>query len=84
MNPFTHGKNLTQASANVDGGSQGPPSSFSNPSTLNIYMLKGEAHITTRAHDYRTPSTIQKGKEAKNPSVPLQIKRTMGETMTHI
>jgi hypothetical protein len=50
-NPFPHGKNLTQASVNVDGGSQGPPSSSSNPSTLNIYMLKGEAHIATRAHD---------------------------------
>jgi hypothetical protein len=47
-------------------------------------MLKGEAHIATMEHDYRTPSTIEKGKEAKNPSVPLQIKRTMGETMTCI
>jgi hypothetical protein len=63
-NPFPHGKNLTQASANADGGSQGPPSSSSNPSTLNVYMLKGEAHIATRAHDYRMPSTAEKGKEA--------------------
>jgi hypothetical protein len=47
-------------------------------------MLKGEAHITTRAHDYKTPSTCEKGKEAENLSVPLQIERTMGETMTHI
>jgi hypothetical protein len=82
-NPFPHGKNLTQASENTNGGSQGPPSS-SNPSTLNVYMLKGEAHIATRAHDYRVPSTVEKGKEAENPSVPLQIERTMGETMKHI
>jgi hypothetical protein len=84
MNPFPHGKNLTQASANMDGASQGPPSSSSNPSTLNVYMLKGEAHIATRAHDYRMPSTVEKGKEVDNPFVPLQIERTMGETMTHI
>jgi hypothetical protein len=56
---------------NVDGGSQGPPLSSSNPSTLNIYMLKGEAHIATRAHDYGTPSTVEKGKETKKPFVPL-------------
>jgi hypothetical protein len=47
-------------------------------------MLKGEADIVTRAHDYRTPSTTEKGKEAENPYVPLQIERRMGETMTHI
>jgi hypothetical protein len=47
-------------------------------------MLKGEAHIATRAHDYGMPSTAEKGKEAENPSVPLQIERTMGETMTCI
>lgn len=83
-NPFSHGKTLNQASANMDGGSQGPPSSFSNPSTSNIYMLKGESHIATREHDYRMPSTVEKGKKFKNPYVPLQIERTMGETMTRI
>jgi hypothetical protein len=83
-NPFPHGKNLTQASSNVDGGSQGPPSSSSNPSTSNVYMLKGDAHIATRAHDYGMPSTSEKGKEVENPYVPLQIEKTLGETMTHI
>jgi hypothetical protein len=83
-NPFPHGKNLIQASTNEDGGSQGPPLSSSNPSTSNIYMLKGEAHIATRSHDYGTPSTTEKGKEVENPSVPLHIERTMGEAMTHI
>jgi hypothetical protein len=70
-NPFPHGKILTQASANTDGGSMGPPFSSSNPSTSNIYMLKGEAHIATRAHDYGMPSTTEKGKEVENPYVPL-------------
>jgi hypothetical protein len=47
-------------------------------------MLKGDAHIATRTHDYGMPNTSEKGKEAENPSVPLQIERTMGETMTRI
>jgi hypothetical protein len=71
MNPFPHGKNLTPASANTDGGIQGPPSSSSNPSTSNVYMLKGDAHIATRTHDYGMPNTSEKGKEAENPSIPL-------------
>ena len=33
MNPFPHGKNLTQASSSADGGSQGTPPSF----TRNIF-----------------------------------------------
>jgi hypothetical protein len=69
---------------NVYGGSRGPPSSSSNPSTSNVYMVKGEAHIATRAHDYGVPSTTEKGKEAKNSYVPLHIKRMIGDTMTCI
>jgi hypothetical protein len=83
-NPFPHGKNLTQASSSADGGSQGPPPSSSNPSSVNVYMMKGDAYIATRAHDYRMPETSEKGKEVVNPSVPLQIEKTMGETMTCI
>jgi hypothetical protein len=30
------------------------------------------------------PNTFEKGKEAKNPSLPLHIEKTLGETMTHI
>jgi hypothetical protein len=30
------------------------------------------------------PETTEKGKEAVNPSIPLQIEKTMGETMTRI
>jgi hypothetical protein len=51
---------------------------------MNVYMMKGESYIATRAHDYRLPESTKKGKEATNPPVPLQIEKTMGETMTHI
>jgi hypothetical protein len=47
-------------------------------------MLKGDAHIATRTHDYGMPNTSEKGKEAKNPSIPLHIEKTLGETMKHI
>jgi hypothetical protein len=83
-NPFPHGKNLTQASSSVEGGSHGPPPSLSNPSSKNVYMMKGDSFVTTRAHDYIKSSTYEKGKEAEIPSLPLQIENTLGETMTHI
>jgi hypothetical protein len=83
-NPFPHGKNLTQASSSADGGSQGPPLSSSNPSSTNIYMMKGDAYIETRAHDYKMLETVEKGKEVVNPYVPLQIEKMMGKTMTCI
>jgi hypothetical protein len=70
-NPFPHGQYLTQASSRVDGGSQGPPPSFSNSLAVNAYMLKSDAHITNRAHNYGMPNTTEKGKGAENPSVPL-------------
>jgi hypothetical protein len=47
-------------------------------------MVRGDALIMTRAHDYSKPSTFEKGKEAKLPSLPLQIEKTLGETMTRI
>jgi hypothetical protein len=47
-------------------------------------MMKGDAFISTRAHDYSKPSTSEKGKEAEIPSLPLQIEKTLGETMTRI
>jgi hypothetical protein len=84
MNPFPHGKNLTQASSSAEGGSQGPPLSSSYPSSTNMYMMKGDSYITTRALDYENVGTSEKDKEDKNPPLPLQIVKTMGETMTHI
>jgi hypothetical protein len=47
-------------------------------------MVRGDALIMTRAHDYSKPSTFEKGKEAEIPSLPLQIEKTLGETMTRI
>jgi hypothetical protein len=83
-NPFPHGKILTQASSSMEGGSQGPPPSVSNPSSVNVYMMKGSVDITTRTCDYGMPNTFEKGKEVENPSLPLQIENTLGETMTCI
>jgi hypothetical protein len=83
-NPFQHGKNLTQASASTEGGSQENYPPPNNPSSMNTYMVKSDAFITTRAHDYSKPSTSEKGKEAEIPSLPLQIEKTLGETITRI
>jgi hypothetical protein len=83
-NPFQHGQNITQAYASTEGGSQGPSPSSNNPTFANVYMVKGDAFISTRAHDYSKPRTSEKGKEAEIPSLPLQIEKTLGETMTHI
>jgi hypothetical protein len=68
----------------MNGGSQGPPASSSNPSTMNVYMMKGDSYISFRAHDYRMIEYVEKGKEDTNPSIPLQIEKTMSETMTRI
>jgi hypothetical protein len=83
-NPFQHGQNLTQASASTEKGSHKncPPPNAS--SSANIYMMKSDAFIATRAHDYSKPSASDKGKEAEIPSLPLQIEKTLGETMTRI
>jgi hypothetical protein len=51
---------------------------------MNVYMVRSDALITTRAHDYSKPSASEKGKEAELPSLPLQIEKTLGETMTCI
>jgi hypothetical protein len=83
-NPFQHGQNLIQASTSTKGGSQRPSLSSNNPSSVNVYMMKGDSFISTRAHDYSKPSTSEKGKEAKLPSLLLQIEKTLGETMTRI
>jgi hypothetical protein len=83
-NPFQHGQNLTQTSTSTEGGSQRPSPSSNNPASANVYMMKGDAFISTRVHDYSKPSNFEKGKEAKLPSLPLQIEKTLGETMTRI
>jgi hypothetical protein len=47
-------------------------------------MMKSDAFIATRDHDYSKQSTSDKGKESEIPSLPLQIEKTLGETMTRI
>jgi hypothetical protein len=47
---------------------------------MNVYMIRGDAFITTRAHGYSKPSTSEKGKEDELPSLPLQIEKMLGET----
>jgi hypothetical protein len=83
-NPFQHGQNLTQASTSTEGGSQETCPPPNNPSSMNVYMVRGDSFISTRAHDYSKPSASEKGKEVDLPSLPLQIEKTLGETMTHI
>jgi hypothetical protein len=83
-NPFQHGQNLTQASTSAEGGSQETCPPPNNPSSANVYMVRGDAFIMTRAHDYSKPSASEKGKEAELPSLPLQIEKMLGETMTCI
>jgi hypothetical protein len=83
-NPFQHGKNLTQASTSAEGDSQDTFPLPNNSSSANVYMVRGDAFIMTRAHDYSKPSTSKKGKEAELPSLPLQIEKILGETMTCI
>jgi hypothetical protein len=83
-NPFQHGQNLTQASASREGGSQETCPPPNNRSSVNVYMVRGDSFISTRVHDYNKPSASEKGKEADLPYPPLQIEKTLGETMTHI
>jgi hypothetical protein len=83
-NPFQHGQNLTQASTSTEWGSQESYPPPKNPSSVNVYMVRGDDFITTRTHDYSKPSASEKGKEADLPSLPLQIEKTLGETMTCI
>jgi hypothetical protein len=70
-NPFQHGQNLTQASTSSEGGSQETCPPPNNSSSANVYMVRGDDLITTRAHDYSKPSASEKGKEAEIPSLPL-------------
>jgi hypothetical protein len=69
--PFQHGQNLTQASTSAKGGSQETFPPPNNSSSTNVYMVRGDALITTRAHDYSKPSTSEKGKEAEISSLSL-------------
>jgi hypothetical protein len=71
-------------SSSATGGNQGPPAPTNNNPTVNIYMMNVEANIVTRARYYIMSESIEKGKEATNPSTPLQIEKAVGEVMTRI
>jgi hypothetical protein len=77
IDPFQHGKNLTQASTSTEGGSQETCLPPNNPSSANVYMVRGDSFISTRVHDYSKPSTSKKGKEDDLPSLPLQIEKIL-------
>jgi hypothetical protein len=68
----------------MEGGSQETCPPPNNLASMNLYMVRGDAFISTRAHDYSKPITFEKGKEVDLPSLPLQIEKPLGETMTHI
>jgi hypothetical protein len=51
---------------------------------MNVYMIKGDSFISTRAHEYSKPRTSKKGKEVELPSLPLQIEKNLGKIMTRI
>jgi hypothetical protein len=70
-NPFQHGQNLTQASASTEGGNQEPSLPTNNPTSVNVYMVRGDAFISTRTHEYSKPRTSKKGKEVELPPLPL-------------
>ena len=65
-------------------GNQVSSPSSNNPASANVYMMKGDSYISTRAHDYSNPRTSEKRKKVENPPLPLQIKNMLGETMTRI
>jgi hypothetical protein len=85
-NPFPQGRNIAQASSstNTSGGNQGSLAPNTKNGATNIYMMKSNARLQTRAHNYGMIESVEKGKEASNPPPPLQIEKTVGETMTHI
>jgi hypothetical protein len=68
----------------MEGGSQGLSPPMNNPTFVNVYMVRGDAFISTRVHDYSKLGTSEKGKEDELPSLPLQIEKMLGETMTCI
>jgi hypothetical protein len=83
-NPFQHGKTLTHASTSIERGNQETCPPPNNPSSVNVYMVRGDSFIMTRARDYSKPSASKKGKEDDLPYLPLHIEKMLGETMTHI
>ena len=72
------------ASTSMKWGSQWPPKPTNNNPATNIYMMNVEAHLTTKARDYGMSESVEKGKEATNSLITLQIDKEAGETLMHI
>jgi len=74
-NPFPQGKNMAQASSSVNTpwGNQRDPVLNGNNRAANVYMMRSDVDIQTKAHDYRMLESADKGKEASNPSPTLHI-----------
>jgi hypothetical protein len=75
-NPFPQGQNLMQGTSstpNMDGSNQGTPMSESR--TSNVYMMKSDLNLQTRARDYENPESAKKDKELPEPSNSLHIEK---------
>jgi hypothetical protein len=85
-NPFPQGYNVVQASSSTitPGGNQCTPALDDNTESVNVYMMREDAHLQTMACDYEIPKSAEKRKEAHDPLHPLHIDKTMGETVTLI
>jgi hypothetical protein len=85
-NPFPKGKNMAQDSTFMSAvrGSQGTPVPNSNNSTVKIYMMNVDAHLSTRTRDYEMLESGEKGNKASNPLTPIQIDNIVGEKITWI
>jgi hypothetical protein len=55
---------MAQASSSMrtSGGIKGSPVPNTNNRVENIYMMKVEANLQTRAHNYGMPESVEKGK----------------------
>jgi hypothetical protein len=74
----------SSSSTSAPRGSQGTPTPNNYKGTANIYMMKFKTNLSTRDHKYGMPESVEKGKQASNPLIPLQIENKVGETITHI
>ena len=50
------------SSMNEPGGNQGAPMPNANNGATNVYMMRSNAHLHIRAHNYEMPEFVEKGK----------------------
>jgi hypothetical protein len=56
---------------NAPGGNQETLAPNANNGATSVYMMKAKYNMQSRAHNYRMPEPVEKGKEAPNPLPPL-------------